>query len=237
MADPFVSIAAGSFVPAFARQRVGSDASVPARKVDVAAFRIDRYPVTNAQFLAFLVANPQWRKSNIKAIFADGHYLDRWPTDLVWAKSQSPNQPVTSVSWFAAQAYCESEGSALPTTDQWEYALWDEGRHQNEVKAAQLAWFGTPGSAFPEIDSLAPNGLGIHGLVGAVWELTLDVEGVPTGSDARSGSDTKLFCGGASVGAKDPSDYAAFMRYSFRSCIKASYTTKDLGFRCAGREP
>ena len=28
-------------------------------------------------------------------------------------------------------------------------------------------------------------------------------------------------------------NYAAFMRYAFRGSIKANYTTKNLGFRCA----
>ena len=46
------------------------------------AFRIDIEPVTNAQFLEFVTAHPQWRKSQIKSLFADERYLRRWPSDL-----------------------------------------------------------------------------------------------------------------------------------------------------------
>jgi formylglycine-generating enzyme len=35
----------------------------------------------------------------------------------------------------------------------------------------------------------------------------------------------------------DTTDYPAFMRYSMRASLKASYTTDNLGFRCAGGAP
>ena len=46
-------------------------------------------------------------------------------------------------------------------------------------------------------------------------------------------TDKDLFCGSGSVNATDLMNYAAFMRYAFRGSIKANYTTKNLGFRCA----
>lgn len=233
-----VLVPAGTYVPAFARQSSKPGTPVPVRKVDVDAFLMDRFPVTNEQFLRFLIAHPEWRKSKVKALFADQHYLERWPSDLAWGVHQAAGQPVTNVSWFAAKAYCEDRGAELPTTDQWEYALWDEGRHQSEVKAKQLAWFAVPNPQTLGVAASMPsNEFGVHGLVGLVWEWTLDFESAPTGADVRSGANSEkaLYCGGASVGAKDPSDYAAFMRYSFRSCLKASFTTRDLGFRCVMR--
>jgi sulfatase modifying factor 1 len=232
-----VLIPGGSYIPAFARQSGKPGTPAPIRKVQVDAFWMDRFPVTNEQFLRFLIAHPEWRKSKVKALFADVHYLERWRADLSWDQRQSAGQPVTSVSWFAAKAYCEAKGEELPTTDQWEYALWDQGRHQYEVKAKQLAWFAVPTTQNLAVAASAPaNEFGVHGLVGLVWEWTLDFESAPTGSDVRNGTSEKgLYCGGASVGAKDPSDYGAFMRYSFRSCLKASFTTRDLGFRCVMR--
>lgn len=235
-----VLVPAGSYVPAFARQTGKPDTPAPIRKVQVDAFWIDRFPVTNEQFLSFLIAHPEWRKSRVKPLFADGHYLVRWRSDLSWGEHDLAGQPVTSVSWFAAKTYCEDKGGELPTTDQWEYALWDKGRHQSEVRARQLAWFAEPNTqSLPAVTSMPANDFGVHGLVGLVWEWTLDFESAPAGSDVRSGGDSEkgLYCGGASVGAKDASDYGAFMRYSFRSCLKASFTTKDLGFRCVMRAP
>ncbi len=235
-----VRVPAGSYEPSFARQSGKPGAPAPIRKVQVDAFWMDRFSVTNEQFLRFLIAHPEWRKSRVKALFADEHYLARWRSDLSWGERQGAGQPVTNVSWFAAKAYCEGQGGELPTTDQWEYALWDQGRHQGDVKAKQLAWFAVPNTkSLPAVTSTVANGFGVQGLVGLIWEWTLDFESAPAGSDVRSGGDSEkgLYCGGASVGAKDPSDYGAFMRYSFRSCLKASFTTKDLGFRCVIHAP
>ncbi len=57
--------------------------------------------------------------------------------------------------------------------------------------------------------------------------------------DARgdTGLDRQLFCGSGSEGAKDTSNFPAFMRYGFRSSLKASYTIHNLGFRCAKTLP
>ena len=41
----------------------------------------------------------------------------------------SRNEPVTNVSWFAAEAYCKARGLRLPTTDQWECPSSDDLRH------------------------------------------------------------------------------------------------------------
>ena len=52
-------------------------------------------------------------------------------------------------------------------------------------------------------------------------------------SRGDSGLDRNLFCSAGSVGAKDTSDYAAFMRMALRSSLRANNTTSSLGFRCA----
>ena len=43
--------------------------------------------------------------------------------------------------------------------------------------------------------------------------------------------------GRGSVGAKDTTDYAAFMRQALRTSLKANNTTTSLGFRCAKSIP
>lgn len=73
--------------------------------VRVDAFRMARYPVTNAEFLAFVEANPEWQRSRVKALFADDGYLNHWAGDLLLGPEAPPNQPVVHVSWFAAMAY------------------------------------------------------------------------------------------------------------------------------------
>jgi len=53
--------------------------------------------------------------------------------------------------------------------------------------------------------------------------------------DARgdTGLDRQLFCGGGGQNAKDRGDFPAFMRFAFRSSLRAGYTVPNLGFRCA----
>src|SRR4051794_21763818 len=51
------------------------------KELSVKAFYLDVLPVTNGDFLAFVQANPQWRRSQTKRIFADEAYLKQWAGD------------------------------------------------------------------------------------------------------------------------------------------------------------
>jgi formylglycine-generating enzyme required for sulfatase activity len=235
-----VTAPAGLYRP-FVRVKAVSDGESPvtsARRIE--AFRIDVEPITNAQFLEFVTTHPQWRKSQIKALFADERYLRRWPSDLELADSQARDEPVTNVSWFAAQAYCKARGLKLPTTDQWEYALADAGRGQDAVRQRSLEWLALPnGVRPPAVGSRPANDFGVKDMVGLVWEWTLDFDAYAITAESRdpNGKDSASFCGGAAAGVADPTDYPAFMRYSMRASLKASYTADNLGFRCAGGAP
>ena len=233
--DGTVRLPAGTYRPFYARESAQLPSRTPEPRVIVDAFRLDRFPVTNAQFLTFVAAHPQWRKSMTKPIFADAHYLAHWPADLA-LRDGDAGRPVTHVSWFAAEAYCEAHGKSLPTTDQWEYALADRDRTRISLRQQILAWYGRFGSQdLPTVQSAAANGYGVRGLAGLVWEWTLDFNSMMSGQDLRSSG--VRFCGGGSLGAADPSDYASFMRYAMRESLKAAYTTGTLGFRCAGNLP
>jgi sulfatase modifying factor 1 len=97
----------------------------------VKSFYIDSNPVTNREYLAFVKANPEWRKSKIKNLFADKNYLRSWENDLEPGNIISDNEPVTNISWFAANAYCKWVGKRLPTVDEWEYYLNKTGKNTN----------------------------------------------------------------------------------------------------------
>src|SRR3970282_2960788 len=46
--------------------------------VRVAPFELMGKPVTNAQFLAFVTAQPQWRRDRVPSVFAETRYLSQW---------------------------------------------------------------------------------------------------------------------------------------------------------------
>ncbi len=211
-----------------------------AKEVMVQAFWLDIYPVTNADFLEFVRANPRWGRSQVKRLFAEENYLRHWAGDLEPGCSAATNAPVTWVSWFAANAYAEWKGKRLPTVTEWEYAAAasptrPDGENDVEFRKQILAWY-----SMPTPENLRPVGTGrvnyfrVHDLHGLVWEWVADFSSGPATIDVReAGSESDLYCGGGSQGASDVGNYAAFMRFGFRSSLKADYTVHNLGFRCA----
>lgn len=209
--------------------------------VEVAPFLLEATPVTNAQFLAFLTANPKWRRSQVSRLFADASYLEHWADDLTPGPGAPADAPVVRVSWFAARAYARWVGRRLPTTAEWELAAAAgygraDGRNDPELNRDLYAWLARPvPPVLPAVGTARPNFHGARGLHGLVWEWVDDFNtAMVTGeSRADSGLDRDLFCGAGAVGAPETSDYAAFMRMALRSSLKAANTTTSLGFRCA----
>jgi len=93
-----------------------------ASTVVVKPFRLQQHPVTNADYLQFVIAQPQWQRTHVTSLFVNHEYLTRWQSSVALGDQVSPLQPVTQISWFAAQAYCESMNSRLPTWYEWELA-------------------------------------------------------------------------------------------------------------------
>ena len=229
-----VVIPAGAYVPLLRSTKA-------AAQVAVAAFYLDAQPVTNADFLAFVTAHPKWRRSSVSRLFADSSYLENWAGDLEPGAKAPPHAPVVRVSWFAARAYARAADRRLPTTAEWELAAaagytGPDGRNDAALNRDLYAWLARPVPAvLADVTTAKPNFHGARGLHGLVWEWVDDFNtAMVTGeSRADSGLERDLFCGAGSVGAKDPGDYAAFMRSALRSSLKANNTTSSLGFRCA----
>ncbi|MGZ8940169.1 MAG: formylglycine-generating enzyme family protein [Limisphaerales bacterium] len=227
-------IPAGIYEPAF--RQPTEPASVP-----VSAFLIDIFPVTNADFLEFVRARPEWTRSQVKRLFADDQYLIHWSSDLELGPTVNSHAPVTRVSWFAARAYARWKGRRLPTTAEWEYVAQASSTNANAARDPAFrgklhALYATPmPSELPSVGAGAPNYFGVHDLHGLAWEWVADFSTAMVTGDARgdTGLDRQLFCGSGAQGAKDIGDFPAFMRFAFRSSLKASYTVPNLGFRCA----
>ena len=229
--DGMVRIEGGIFVPLY------GDTKEPRA---VPTFLLDEVQVTNGDFLAFVDAHPEWRRSAVKRLFADTNYLRHWKADLE-PGPEILGSPVTNVSWFAAMAYCRSVGKRLPSSDEWEFAaLADETRIDASTDEAFtrriLDWYGkpTPG-VLPPVGLAARNIHGVRGLHGVVWEWVRDFNNLMVTGESRGDNELerKLYCAGGALGATDVRNYAAFMRFAFRSSVKGNYCVANLGFRAA----
>ena len=231
-----VRIPQGEYQP-FYREAAGQDGGrgTPQPPERVPAFELDVHAVTADEFVAFARANPKWRRSQVARVFADPGYLDSWRGDLAVA-SGANLAPVTEVSWFAANAYCRWKGARLPTAAQWERAAAEEGDNARESSRQILEWYGRPTPAvLPPANDGLPNRHGVRGLHNLIWEWVLDFNDAMISDEGRASSapGDALFCGSGAAAASNPSDYATFMRMAFRSSLKANYTVRNLGFRCA----
>ena len=162
-------------IPAGEFQIGSNDEDRPVRTVYVDAFYMDTTEVTNAQFKAFVDANPVWQKDRIEPRFANrADYLRDWKGNS-YPKGRG-NYPVMYVSWYAAMAYAEWAGKRLPTEAEWEYA----------------ARGGLVAKKYPHGDTMTPqdanythkdttavaqylaNRYGLYDMAGNVWEWCLD---------------------------------------------------------------
>jgi formylglycine-generating enzyme required for sulfatase activity len=215
----------------------------PAPTVKVAAvraFELDRTPVTNAQFAAFVAKHPRWRRDRVARVFTDGAYLRQWASDAAPARG-TDNQPVTQVSWFAAKAYCESQGAHLPTWHQWEWVAaasptQRDARQDPAWRQTILDWYARPANGqLPDVGGGQSNVYGVRDVHGLVWEWVLDLGSMMVSADNREQGDPDLakFCGSGALSLEQKDNYAMLMRIATLSSMKPAYTSKTMGFRCA----
>ncbi|MCO4763524.1 MAG: formylglycine-generating enzyme family protein [Myxococcales bacterium] len=213
------------------------------KRLHVPGFRLDVTPVTVAAYLAFVRAHPSWQRGKVPRLFADASYLRPWRSAM--DPGVPGNTVVTHVSWFAARAYCQWRGKRLPESAEWERAAvasskGPDGRKEDGFNARILRWYSHPTRGRPgPVGRRAANFFGVRDLHGLVWEWVEDFNTALVTGESRADSalERGLYCGAGSIGAADPSDYAAFMRFALRSSLKAVYTTGSLGFRCASDLP
>jgi gamma-glutamyl hercynylcysteine S-oxide synthase len=145
----------------------------PRHAVELGAYRIDRAPVTNAQYLDFVedggYARPElWTDEGWAVREREG-----WQRPLYWTADGRERRfdsveplagelPVMHVSWYEADAYARWRGARLPTEAEWEHAA---GLFEPERGSLDQLDFG-PGPAGP--------------FVGDCWEWTAsEFDGYP----------------------------------------------------------
>jgi len=221
--DVMVSIPAGPFV-------LGSDTGrgdeAPAHEVDLPAFEIDKFEVTNADFATFVEA------TGYKTDAEKAGVSNAWRT---YAQGKD-NHPVVKVSWNDAVAYCQWLGKRLPTEAEWERAArgtegliypWGNEYDPEKVNGKDRGIRGTTAAgSFPE--GASPDG--VMDMAGNVWEWTADWYKPYPGSTYQSpyfGEEYRVLRGGGWF------EEAELLRTTARNAGTEVTANDDIGFRCA----
>lgn len=152
------------------------DDEYPVHTVFLNEFYIDQYSVTNAQYKAFLDANPQWSRHEISKKYCDVDYLKHWRWNNY--PSGEADYPVVNVSWYAAMAYAQWRGKRLPTEAEWEKAargglISKQYPYGNSLDSTQANYDWNEGHTTP-VTKYPSNGYELYDMCGNVWEWCLD---------------------------------------------------------------
>jgi formylglycine-generating enzyme required for sulfatase activity len=226
-----VLIEGGLYRPLYRQPVKGANRDTVLRRtvsVPVAPFELDRWPVTNAQYLEFVRAHPEWRRSRVSRLYADASYLGHWRGDLELGELAPPQSPVVHVSWFAARAYAAAHGGRLPTVAEWELvAAADETRMDATRDPAYLArlreWYSRPAArVLPSVGTGPPNAWGVQDLHALVWEWTLDFSCTGLEAGPRGASlDRSLYCGAGRPRPTSPT--RCVLRFAFWASLEADH--------------
>jgi len=191
-----VLIPGGPFTMGTSTHPWALDNERPAHPARVPAFYLDSYPVTGGEYQEF-IADGGYDDSRWWHPTGWQHRQDAGLTGpLFWRRDGSgwlrrrfgrlepvpAAEPVMHVCWYEADAYARWAGKRLPTEREWEKAA----RHDPESGRVRLYPWGD-GDPTPELANLGqthlrtasigayPRGaspLGVHQLIGDVWEWT-----------------------------------------------------------------
>lgn len=158
------------------------DNEFPQREVYLNAYRIDKYPVTNAPYKQFIESGGYEQK----AFWSDAGWQYIVQTnplesnELDGVLQGEPDCPVVNISWYEAEAFAKWAGKRLPTEAEWEKAArgtdgrsypWGNEFDKTRLNCAEAKIERpTPVTKYPQGQSV----YGCFDMVGNVWEWTAD---------------------------------------------------------------
>ncbi len=221
--DIMIEISAGPFTMG---SNGGEGDEAPAHEVELPAFEIDQFEVTNADFAQFVEATGYQTHAE-----KEGRSKN-WRN----AAEGKDNHPVVYVSWNDAVAYCEWLGKRLPTEAEWEKAargtdgrMYPWGNDWDPAKANGKE-SGLRGTAVVGSFGAGASPYGVEDMAGNVWEWTADWYEPYPGSTYRSqyfGQRFKVVRGGGWFEVDDA------VRTTNRDLTSTDAANDDMGFRCA----
>jgi len=217
-----VFIPAGEFL-------MGSDSEgdhSPVHRVQIDSFYMDKYEVTNAQYLRFCQET--------------GYRLPRfWGMEAFRSGADYPDHPVVGVSWSDAVEYGAWCGKRLPTEAEWEYAARgglvgmnypngdtlhpSDGNHAKSGKGGPVA-----------VGSYPANGYVLHDMQGNVVEWVWDYYAADYYSSSASANPRGPESGRFRVirgGGWHSGPYCN--RVYYRNALPPNWVDFNVGFRCA----
>jgi formylglycine-generating enzyme required for sulfatase activity/energy-coupling factor transporter ATP-binding protein EcfA2 len=226
-----VLIPAGTFLYGSREDdKIASSDEKPQRVIDLPAFYIDKFPVTNEQFCRFLNDKKPDEKSLNDWIDLGGSFLkEKCRITKKDTKFRIENgyegHPVIYVTWYGADAYAKWAGKRLPTEQEWEKAArGTDGRNYpwgNEFRSEACNTFESKIEGTSKVDrfSQGKSPYGCYDMSGNVWEWT----------DSRyDEKENREVLRGGSWDC-----YQVLARCAFRGRFDPDSRGFGIGFRCA----
>lgn len=154
----------------------GNRDEMPGHAIYLPSFAIDIHPVTNEQFVRFLLAMGGEKDGNNQDIIRLRESRLRRSGGNLSIESGYSKHPVVGVTWYGAVAYAKWVGKRLPLESEWEVAsragisgaVYPTGE---EIEKSQANFFSSDTTA---VMSYAPNRYGIYDMAGNVYEWCQD---------------------------------------------------------------
>jgi formylglycine-generating enzyme required for sulfatase activity len=196
----------------------------PEHKVKLSAFWIDKYEVTNSEYLDFSI--------NTNYVAEGQSEGKTWRT---FFSPDKANTPVVYLTWKDAEAYCKAGGKRLPTEEEWEAAArgseglrypWGNQWDNNRTNTAE-AGYRVP-MDIGMFDDVSP--FGVHDMFGNVQEWTASWLKAYPGNASKNSNYGERFrvVRGLSVSYFGGKAFGLWARSAYLPNYLANF-----GFRCA----